>query len=51
MEKIKLVKLLKDLFNKDQIPEAFDSKLVEFLESMDETEIPSNLIDTPLEQK
>ena len=41
-ERIKLVKLLKDLFNNDQISEAFDSKLVEFLESMDESEIPSD---------
>ena len=41
-EKIKLIKLLKDLFIKDKISEAFDSKLVKFLESMDETEIPSD---------
>jgi len=41
-EKIKLIKLLKDSFQKDQISEAFDVKLVEFLEELDETEIPSN---------
>ena len=41
-EKIKLIKLLKDSFQKDQITEAFDVKLVEFLEELDETEIPSN---------
>ena len=41
-EKIKLVKLLKDLFQKDKIPEAFDDKLVKFLNEIDETEIPSN---------
>ena len=44
-EKIKLIKLLKDLFEKDGISEAFDAKLVEFLEGMDESEIPSNYID------
>ena len=38
-EKIKLIKLLKDSFQKDQISEAFDVKLVEFLEKIDETEI------------
>jgi len=43
--RIKLVKLLKDLFNKDQISGAFDFKLVEFLESMDEKEIPSDYTD------
>ena len=41
-EKIKLIKLLKDSFQKDKISEAFDVKLVEFLEELDETEIPSN---------
>jgi len=44
-ERIKLVKLLKDLFNKDKISEAFNSKLVEFLESMDETQIPLDYTD------
>ena len=41
-EKIKLIKLLKDLFIKDKVSEAFNSKLVEFLDDIDETEIPSN---------
>ena len=41
-KKIKLIKLLKELFQKDQISEAFDVKLVEFLEELDETEIPPN---------
>ena len=41
-EKIKLVKLLKVLFQKDGISEAFDAKLVKFLNEIDETEIPSN---------
>ena len=41
-EKIKLIKLLKDLFIKDEISEAFNYKLVEFLDGIDETEIPSN---------
>tara|TARA_Y100000590_G_scaffold336960_1_gene383779 strand:+ start:185 stop:1945 length:1761 start_codon:yes stop_codon:yes gene_type:complete len=44
-EKIKLIKILKDLFNKDKMPEAFDSKLVEFLETIDENEIPSDYTD------
>ena len=41
-EKIKLIKILKDLFTKDQIPNAFEVKLEEFLETIDELEIPSN---------
>ena len=44
-EKIKLIKLLKDLFIKDKISKAFDSKLVEFLEGIDEIKIPSNYTD------
>jgi hypothetical protein len=43
-EKIKLIKLLKDSFQKDEISNAFDFKLVEFLEEIDETKIPSNYI-------
>ena len=35
-EKIKLIKLLKDLFIKDEVAEAFNYKLVEFLEGIDE---------------
>ena len=41
-EKIKLIKLLKDLFIKDEVSEAFNYKLVEFLDGIDETEISSN---------
>ena len=41
-EKIKLIKLLKDLFIKNEVSEAFNYKLVEFLDGIDETEIPSN---------
>ena len=41
-EKIKLIKLLKDSFQKDGISEAFDVQLVKFLEEMDEADIPSN---------
>ena len=41
-EKIKLVKLLKDSFDKDGISEAFDIKLNELLNKMDEAKIPSN---------
>ena len=43
-EKIKLIKLLKDLFEQDKISNAFDVKLVKFLKEIDETEIPSNYI-------
>ena len=41
-EKIKLIKLLKDSFEKDGISEAFDTKLDELLNKIDETKIPSN---------
>ena len=41
-EKIKLIKLLKDLFKNDDISEAFDTKLSEFLEEVDEEEVPSD---------
>ena len=41
-EKIKLIKLLKDSFEKDGISEAFDTKLDELLSKIDETKIPSN---------
>ena len=40
--KIKLIKLLKDLFEQDKISNAFDDKLVKFLKEIDETEVPSN---------
>ena len=41
-EKIKLIKLLKDSFEKDGISEALDTKLDELLNKIDETKIPSN---------
>ena len=41
-EKIKLMKLLKDSFKKDGISKAFDVKLDELLNEIDETKIPSN---------
>ena len=41
-EKIKLMKLLKDSFEKDGISKAFDVKLDELLNEIDETKIPSN---------
>ena len=41
-EKIKLIKLLKDLFQNDGISEAFDTKLSEFLEEINEEEVPSD---------
>ena len=44
-EKIQLIKLLKELFEKDNISNAFDVKLVKFLKEVDATEVPSNYID------
>jgi len=41
-EKIKLMKLLKDSFEKDGISKAFDVKLDELLNEVDETKISSN---------
>ena len=41
-EKIKLIKLLKDSFEKDGISYAFDIKLDELLNEVDETKVPSN---------
>ena len=41
-EKIKLIKLLKDSFEKDNISNAFDVRLSKFLTSLDEEKIPSN---------
>jgi hypothetical protein len=41
-EKIKLIKLLKDSFEKDDISDAFDIKLDELLNAIDETKVPSN---------
>ena len=41
-EKIKLIKLLKDSFEQDGITNAFDTKLVKFLNKIDQKEVPSN---------
>ncbi len=40
--KIKLIKILKDLFQKDEIPAAFEIKLFELLNQLDYLEVPSN---------
>ena len=40
--KIKLIKILKDLFQRDEIPAAFEIKLFELLNQLDYLEIPSN---------
>ncbi len=42
-KKIELIKFLKDLFIKDDLSNAFEYKLKEFLEDIDSTEVPSNL--------
>ena len=44
-EKIQLIKLLKELFEKDNISNAFDVKLVKFLKEVNATEVPSNYTD------
>ena len=41
-EKIQLIKLLKELFVKDNISNAFDVKLVKFLKEIDAAGVPSN---------
>ena len=43
IEKFKLLKILKDLFDKDELNNAFDYELKKFLEEVDPTEIPDNL--------
>ena len=43
VEKLKLLKILKDLFKKDKIENAFDVELKKFLKEMDPLEIPDNL--------
>ena len=43
IEKLKLLKLLKNLFKKDDINYAFDDELKNFLEKIDPLEIPDNL--------
>lgn len=40
--KIKLIKILKDLFQEDEIPAAFEIKFFELLNQLDYLEIPSN---------
>jgi hypothetical protein len=43
VEKLKLLKILKDLFKKDKIELAFDEELKRYLEKMDPLEIPDTL--------
>ena len=43
IEKLKLLKILKESFKKDNLNYAFDNELKKFLEEMDPTEIPDNL--------
>ena len=43
IEKLKLLKLLKNLFKKDDINNAFDVELKKFLEKINPTDIPDNL--------
>ena len=41
-KKLELIKLLKDLFIKDNYANAFDSELKKFLKSINQDEVPSN---------
>ena len=41
-KRLELIKILKDLFIKDNYPNAFDSKLKLFLSEIDEEKVPSN---------
>ena len=43
IEKLKLLKILKELFKKDNLDYAFDNELKKFLKEMDPTEVPDNL--------
>ena len=43
IEKLKLLKILKDSFKKDEIEDAFDLVLKEYLQEMNPTDIPDNL--------
>ena len=43
VEKLKLLKILKDLFKEDNLENAFDVELKKFLEKVDPMEIPDNL--------
>ena len=40
--KLELIKILKDIFEKDEISDAFDEKLNFFLDQVDENDVPSN---------
>ena len=42
-KKLELIKLLKDLFIKDGLSDAFDDELKNFLEEIDPNDVPSNL--------
>ena len=42
-EKLKLLKLLKALFKKEKIEDAFDEELIRFLEKINPTDVPDNL--------
>ncbi len=41
-KKVELIKVLKDLFIKDNLPDAFDDTLTQLLSNLDPEEIPSN---------
>ena len=41
--KLELMKTLKDVFNKDEIGNAFDEELKNFLDQISEDDVPSNL--------
>ena len=43
VEKLKLLKILKNLFEKDNLKNAFDKELKNFLNAMDPSDIPDNL--------
>ena len=43
IEKLKLLKILKSLFKKDNINNAFDTELKKFLKNIEPTEVPDNL--------
>merc|ERR1711991_771397 len=43
VERLKLLKILKDSFKKDNLENAFDTELKKFLEDINPTDIPDNL--------
>ena len=43
VERLKLLKILKDSFKKDNLNNAFDDELKKFLDDIDPTDIPDNL--------